>query len=70
MKLTCIRIVSSAGERILYKAGDDIPFCSPEMDAYYQVLTEFETIDEETSQRLDALNDQMAELAKLVPEWN
>jgi len=70
MKLSCIRVVSSAGERIVYQAGDDIPFCSAEMDAYYQALTEFETIDEEVSQRLDALNGQMAELAKLVPEWN
>lgn len=69
MKLTCIRIVSSAGEHILYEAGDDIPLCSPEMDAYYQALTEFETIDAEASQRLDALSDQMAELSKLVPEW-
>lgn len=70
MKLTSIRIVSSSGEHIIYMAGDDIPLCSPEMDAYYQVLTEFETVDEEASQRLDALNDRLAVLVTLVPEWN
>ena len=70
VKLTCIRVVSAAGELVLYEAGDDIPLCSPEMDAYYQALAEFERIDEEASQRLDELNDKLAELSRSVPEWN
>lgn len=70
LQVTSIHIVSAAGERVIYQAGDDIPLCSPEMDAYYQAMAEFEQIDEEATLRLDELNDKMAELAKLVPEWN
>lgn len=70
LQISCIRVVSGSEERILYQTGDDIPFCSPEMDAYYQAQSEFEAIYAEADARGDALNEKMAELAKLVPEWN
>lgn len=70
LQITCIRVTTATGKRILYRAGDELPFCSPEMDAYYRKLAEFHAVNSEAARRSDALNDEMTELALLVPEWN
>lgn len=70
LQITCIRVISDSGEIILYQPGDEIPLCSPEMDAYYRKLAEFAAVNGEAAKRSDELNDEMTELALLVPEWN
>lgn len=69
LQITCIRVATGTGDLILYRTGDDIPFCSPEMDAYYRKLAEFNEVNAEAAQRSGELNDEMTELALLVPEW-
>ncbi len=67
-QISCIRVVSGKEERIVYQAGDDIPFCSEEMAAFYRVQEEIERLSH--NEELDALEDEMIRLRQLVPEWN
>ncbi len=66
-QISCIRVVSGNEERILYQAGDDIPFCSPEMDAYYTAQAEYEARVHELLHGEQA--EEINRLRQLVPEW-
>lgn len=67
-QITCIRVVCGKDERIVYQAGDDIPFCSPEMEAYFRTREEIEAFSRFNG--LDELEEEKVRLHQLVPEWN
>ncbi|MBQ2954062.1 MAG: zf-HC2 domain-containing protein [Clostridia bacterium] len=67
-QISCIRVVCGKEERIVYRAGDDIPFCSEEMAEFYRVQEEIEALYH--NEELDALEEDMIRLRQLVPEWN
>lgn len=67
-QITCIRVVSGKEERIIYQAGDDIPFCSPEMEEYFRVEEEIDA--RYRSDAMEAFDNELTRLRKLVPEWN
>lgn len=67
-QIRCIRVVSSTQERIVYQAGDDLPFCSPEMAEFYRIEEEIEILSH--NERVDQLQDDMIRQRQSVPEWN
>lgn len=67
-QISCIRVVSGKEERIVYRAGDDIPFCSEEMAAFYRIEEEIERFYR--NDELDMLEEELIRLRQLVPEWN
>lgn len=67
-QISCIRVVCGKEVRVVYQAGDDIPFCSEDMAAFYRVQEEIESFHR--NDELDALEDEMIRLRRLVPEWN
>lgn len=67
-QICCIRVVSRTEERIVYQAGDDLPFCSPEMAEFYRIEEEIEILSH--NERVDQLLDDMIRQRQSVPEWN
>ena len=67
-QIRCIRVVSGSEERIVYQAGDDIPFCSPEMAEFYRIEEEIDRLSH--NEQVDQLLDDMIRQRQIVPEWN
>lgn len=64
-------------EKVIYQTGDEIPFCSEEMEAYYRAMDEAFDYEHSSANRRsfdydekrDALWDKVFEMHELVPEW-
>ncbi len=64
-------------EKVIYQTGDEIPFCSEEMEAYFKAADEAYDYAHSSANRRSfdfaeknaALWDKANELRKLVPEW-
>ena len=71
-----IRVVCGDEERIIYQLGDDIPYCSEELEAYYKAWDAYYDYDTSVNRRSfdfdekwEELRQKAIELGELVPEW-
>ena len=70
-------LVCGDEERVIYQRGDEIPFCSEEMEAYYKALDEVNDFSNSSvnrrsfdfDEREGELWDRVDQLRKTVPEW-
>ncbi len=70
-------LVCGGEERVIYQRGNEIPFCSEEMEAYYKALDEANDFSSSSvnrrsfdfEERANALWDRVDQLRKTVPEW-
>ena len=53
------------GQELIYKHGDEVPTCSPEMEAYLYALSNPPTV----GKPVEYDYDKLAELRAAVPEW-
>ena len=74
--IASIRVVCGDEERIIYQLGDDIPYCSEELEAYYKAWDAYHDYDTSANRRsfdyilkLEELRQKAIELGELVPEW-
>ncbi len=74
--IASIRMYCGDDEKIIYQYGDDIPFCSKELEAYYDAWDAYHDYDISANRRRfdfdekrEELRQKAVELSKLVPEW-
>lgn len=74
--IASIRMYCGDDEKIIYQYGDDIPFCSEELEAYYDAWDAYHDYDISANRRRfdfdekrEELRQKAVELSKLVPEW-
>lgn len=74
--ITSIRAFCGDDEEIIYQHGDDIPFCSEELETYYKAWDAYHDYDTSENRRSfdfdekrEELRQKAIELGKLVPEW-
>lgn len=58
----------SDGQELIYKHGDEVPTCSPEMEAYLAYLNGPKPVPE-FGKPVEYDYDKLAELRNAVPEW-
>ena len=74
--IASIRVVCGDEEKVIYQLGDDIPYCSEELEAYYKACDAYDDYDTSENRRsydflekMEELRQKTIELVELVPEW-
>ncbi|MGN1370066.1 MAG: zf-HC2 domain-containing protein [Aristaeellaceae bacterium] len=71
-------MVSGEDTHVIYRRGDEIPFCSEEMEAYYKAMDEMLVFTSSPANRSSfdyperetELLTRLEQIRKTVPEWN